>query len=251
MSSTDQTTPVWAEPVAVNNTPVPHLTEPSVAGPDPVPATSAPAAQPASAVPGALAAPGAHVKSSRFKTAIVGTVAALVIGGGGFAVIRASGDSGAATSQQIGGQGAQGAQGAQNAQGGQGAQGGMGGGGTGGMGRGASGLSGVMYGDFVASDGNGGYVTRRMQTGTVTAVSATSITAKSADGHATTFVVTSSTTVAGAAIGDVKVGDTVTVVGTLSGDTATATAITDSTLNQANGGQQGGAAQNGQPPATN
>ncbi|MFF5233836.1 hypothetical protein [Dactylosporangium sp. NPDC000521] len=95
------------------------------------------------------------------------------------------------------------------------------------MGRGASGLSGVMYGDFVASDGAGGYVTRRMQTGTVTAVSAGSITAKSADGHATTFAVTSSTTVSGGgSIGDVQVGDTVTVVGTVSGDTATATAVT-------------------------
>ncbi|GAB3864790.1 hypothetical protein GCM10027610_113760 [Dactylosporangium cerinum] len=125
----------------------------------------------------------------------------------------------------------------------------MGGGGTGGgMGRGANGLAGVLYGDFVASDGNGGTVTRRMQTGTVTAVSASSITAKSADGHATTFAVTSSTTVGGGgAIGDVKVGDTVTVVGTLSGEAATATTITDSTLNQANGGGQ----QGGQPPATN
>jgi hypothetical protein len=116
----------------------------------------------------------------------------------------------------------------------------MGGGGTGGMGRGASGLAGVMYGDFVASDGNGGHVTRRMQTGTVTAVSATSITAKSADGHETTFVVSASTTLGTGAIGDVKVGDTVTVIGTLSGGTATATTITGSPLNQA---QQGG-----QPP---
>lgn len=215
MSSTEQTTPVWAEPVAVNGTPVPHMTSPSAAADTPV----------------------AAVRASRLRTAIVGAVAALVIGAGGFAVIRASGDSGAQVTQ---GAPAQGGGGGRDAQGAQGAQGGLGGGGTG---RGASGLSGLMYGDFVASDGNGGYVTRRMQTGTVTAVSATSITAKSADGHATTFVLTSSTTVAGAAIGDVKVGDTVTVVGTLGGDTATATAITDSTLNQAAGG--------GQPPAGN
>ncbi len=209
-------TPVWAEPAAVNGTPVPHLTEPTVVAADP------------------------PVKTSRFRTAIVGAVAALVIGGGGFAVIRASGDGAASTSQQTG---AQGGQGAPAQGGGQGAPGGVGGGGTGGgAGRGASGLSGLMYGDFVASDGNGGYVTRRLQTGTVTAVSATSITAKSADGHATTFVVGSSTTVGNGAIGDVRVGDTVTVVGTLSGDTATATTITDSTLNRAAGGQ---------PPAAN
>ncbi|GAA3236194.1 hypothetical protein GCM10010532_074450 [Dactylosporangium siamense] len=161
-------------------------------------------------------------------------------------MIRASSDNGASTSQQTGAQGAQGAQGAPG--GGQGAPGGMGGGGMGGgTGRGANGLAGVLYGDFVASDGNGGTVTRRMQTGTVTAVSASSITAKSADGHATTFAVTSSTTVGGGTIGDVKVGDTVTVVGAISGDAAIATTITDSTLNQTNGGGQ----QGGQPPATN
>ncbi|MEV0127627.1 hypothetical protein AB0H83_04075 [Dactylosporangium sp. NPDC050688] len=41
---------------------------------------------------------------------------------------------------------------------------------------GGGGLAGVMYGDFVAPGGSGGQVTRRLQTGTVTAVSA--------DGHA-------------------------------------------------------------------
>ncbi|MEV0127626.1 hypothetical protein AB0H83_04070 [Dactylosporangium sp. NPDC050688] len=43
-------------------------------------------------------------------------------------------------------------------------------------------------------------------------------------------------------IADVQVGDTVTVAGTLSGDTATS--ISDSTLNRAVGDQQGG-----QPPS--
>lgn len=229
MSSTEQTTPVWADPIPVNGSPVPHMTEPSHAT-DP----SAPVPPPA--------------KSSRFRTAIVGAVAALVIGGGGFAVIRAGGDSTANTSQQTGVQGAQGAQGAQG--GGQGAPGAMGGGGTGGMGRGASGLSGLMYGDFVASDSNGGYLTRRLQTGTVTAVSSTSITAKSADGHGTTFAVTSSTTVGGGTIADVQAGDTVTVIGTLSGGTATATTITDPALTQAGGGgPQGNGGGGGQPGA--
>lgn len=157
-------------------------------------------------------------------------VAALVIGGGGFAVIRAAGDTAAPASQQTGAQGAQ--AGPADGQGGPGA---IGGGGTG---RGASGLAGVMYGDFVASDGSGGTVTRRLQSGTVTAVSATSITARSADGHGTTFAVTSSTTVGNGAIGDVKEGDTVTVVGTLSGGTATAIAITDSALGRPGGGSR-------------
>jgi hypothetical protein len=104
------------------------------------------------------------------------------------------------------------------------------------------GLSGALHGDFVASDGNGGYVTKRLQSGTVTAVSSTSITAKSADGYSTTFVVTSSTSVDNGVdtISNVKTGDTVTVVGTVADGTATASTIFDSTLNQANGNQMGG-----------
>jgi hypothetical protein len=66
----------------------------------------------------------------------------------------------------------------------------------------------------------------------VTAVSSTSVTAKSADGHTTTFDVGSATKVDNGddAIADVKTGDTVTVVGSVSGDTTTATTITDTTL---------------------
>ncbi|GAA3294259.1 hypothetical protein Dvina_50435 [Dactylosporangium vinaceum] len=176
-------------------------------------------------------------KSSKVKTVVVGVVAALVIGGGGFAVIKAAGGASAGATAQQGGPGGNG----------QGGPGGMGNFGGGGMGAGA-GLSGALYGDFTASDGNGGYATKRLQTGTVTAISATSITAKSADGHATTFVINGSTSVDNGndQVADVKTGDTVTVVGTVSGDTATATAINDSTLNQGGGGPQG--QQNG-PPA--
>ncbi|MFB9177282.1 hypothetical protein ACFFX1_03965 [Dactylosporangium sucinum] len=152
-------------------------------------------------------------KSSKVKTAIVGIVAALVIGGGGFAVIRAAGDSSSATTQQAG-------------PGGQGGPGGLGGapqdGGPGGFGGGAADVNGALYGDFVSSDGNGGYTTERLQSGTVTAVSTTSITARSADGHSTTFVVQD-----GAVVADVKTGDTVTIVGTVDGDTVTATSITE------------------------
>ena len=129
----------------------------------------------------AEAAPG---RSSRLRTALVGVVAVLVIGGGG--------------------------------------------------------LAGGMHGDFVASDGNGGQVTRRPQTGTVTAGAPRRSRRRAPAGHATTFVVTSSTTAGGAASTDVRVGDTVTVVGALSGGTATATSISDSPLDQAAGDQQGG-----------
>jgi hypothetical protein len=196
--------------------------------------------EPVGLAPAAVPAPAA--KASKVKTAIVGVVAALVIGGGGFAVIRAAGNDATASTSQQGGPGGVGGNG----------QGGPGGGNfAGGMGGGAGGLSGALYGDFTASDGNGGYTTKRLQTGTVTAVSATSITAQSADGHTTTFVIGSSTRVGNGsdAVADIKSGDTVTVVGTVAGDTATATTITDTTLNQANGGQQNGAPQ-GQPPGT-
>ncbi|MFG2044105.1 hypothetical protein [Dactylosporangium sp. NPDC048998] len=131
-----------------------------------------------------------------------------------------------------------------NFQGGPGGNGFQGNGfqGNGGFGRGgAGGLGGMLHGDFVVKNGNGQYVTERLQTGTVTAVSATSITAKSEDGHATTFVVGESTRVSNgmSTISDVKAGDTVTIVGLVSGDTATATEIIDMALmRQRNGGGQ-------------
>ncbi|WP_432832155.1 hypothetical protein [Dactylosporangium sp. CA-092794] len=162
-------------------------------------------------------------KTSRMKTVVVGVVAALVLGGGGFAVYKAADNGSSPTSQQAG-------------------PGGNGMGGPGGFTRfdgaigGADGVAGALYGDFTASDGNGGYVTKRLQTGTVTDVSATSITAKSADGHTTTFVIGAGTTVDNGddQVSDVKAGDTVTVVGTVDGTQATATTITDSTLTQGN-----------------
>ena len=142
-------------------------------------------------------------------------VAALVIGGGGFAVIKAAGASSSTTSQPAGPGGAQG-----------------GPGGFGGGAMGSNALAGAMYGDFTASDGNGGYTTERLQSGTVTAVSTTSITAQSADGHTTTFVIGPATTVDNGndQISDVKTGDTVTVIGVVDGSTVTASTITDTTL---------------------
>jgi hypothetical protein len=155
---------------------------------------------------------------------VIAVVAALVLVGGGIAVAKAV-DSGSSTGTNQGTPG-----------------GGPGGPGDGQFGGRGDGLSGALHGDFVASDGNGGYVTKRLQSGTVTDVSSTSITAKSADGHSTTFAVSSSTSVDNGVdtISNVKTGDTVTVVGTVSGGTATATSIFDSTLNQANGNQTGG-----------
>jgi hypothetical protein len=131
-------------------------------------------------------------------------------------VIKAASGSSSSTSQQAG---------PGTGQGGPGGPGGFGG-------RGAGGVAGALHGDFTASDGNGGYTTKRLQAGTVTDVSATSITAKSADGYTTTFAIGAATTVDNGddQVTDVKTGDAVTVVGTVDGSKATATTITDTTL---------------------
>ncbi|WP_433604493.1 hypothetical protein ACQP2P_24790 [Dactylosporangium sp. CA-139114] len=208
---------------------------------------------PAAAGVGSSAAPQ---RSSRLKLGIVAAVSAVIVIGGGVAVAQAASDDNATQSQGPGGQGfpggggqgLPGGPGSQNGQNGQGPRGNQGGIGAqgGGFGRGGmTTLGGALHGDFVVRGSNGQYVTERLQTGTVTAVSATSITAKSEDGFSSTFVVGESTKVnnGAAAIADVKTGATVTVVGTVSGGTATATEVTDvSLLRQGNGG-------NGQRPA--
>jgi len=95
-------------------------------------------------------------------------------------------------------------------------------GGPGGAMRGGPGaLGGALHGEYVASDGNGGYVTKITQTGKVTALSATSLTAQSDDGFSKTY------TISGSQATGVATGDTVMVVATTSGDTATATQVTE------------------------
>jgi hypothetical protein len=155
------------------------------------------------------------------KTAIAVGVAAVIVAGGGVAIAVGT-SSNAQTSQGPGGQG-----------------GGNFGGMQGGMGGGTAALRGAIHGDFVVSDGNGGYLTERMQTGDVTAVSATSISLSSKDGYQQGYTIDSSTESSGA-----KTGDTVTVVAKVSGSTATATSITAGGQSQ-RGGVPGGPA-NGQ-----
>ena len=46
-----------------------------------------------------------------------------------------------------------------------------------------------LHGEFVVSDGSGGYATMLTQTGTVTAISATSITVRSDDGYTQTYAI--------------------------------------------------------------
>ena len=162
------------------------------------------------------------------KTAAVVAVAAVVAAGGGYGISQLVGTA-SATTQGPGGFGA-------------GTGGGFGGGRGGGPG-GMGGLFSALHGDFTVQD-NGSYVTERLQTGEITAVSATSITAKSADGYTKTYTIDSSTEVdqGDEQVSALKTGTTVTIIAKLSGDTGTATSISDQ---QGRGGAPGQAPQGG------
>ena len=94
----------------------------------------------------------------------------------------------------------------------------------------------TVHGQFVTRDDSGGFVTHDVIKGTVTSVSATSITVKAADNTSETYVVSSSTKVrqrsngkgTASTIGAVHTGDEVAVVGTGT-STLTATGIVDVT----------------------
>ena len=82
----------------------------------------------------------------------------------------------------------------------------------------------MLHSEGVIEDADGNYVTIRMQSGEVTAVSATSISVKSADGYTSTYVITDTTEQDRDRTADTqaKVGDTVRVRATVDGSTATA-----------------------------
>jgi hypothetical protein len=96
---------------------------------------------------------------------------------------------------------------------------------------GLGGAGGAIHGELTVPKSGGGYETLDEQSGTATAVSATSITVKSADGYSLTYTVTSKTLVdaQAAGIGSVKKGDSVFVIATVSGSTPTAADIYDLT----------------------
>lgn len=168
------------------------------------------------------------------KTLAAVAVAVAVVGAGG-AAIYVAGSSTDSTSAQGGMQGGPG--------------GGQMSGGTGGLAT----LSSALHGEYVVSDGNGGYTTELVQTGTVTAVDSTSLTAKSTDGYTKTYTIDSGTAVGNNAdISSIATGDTVTVVASVSGDTATADTLTEGT-GQASGGTggQAGGQQQGTLPRQN
>jgi hypothetical protein len=144
---------------------------------------------------------------SRNKTlAAVGI--AVVLAGCGAAVIYAA-DTGSAGSG-FGGPGGPG--------------GGMDFGGFGGPG-GPGGQAGSdsLHGEFVVSDGHGGYTTELTQTGKVTEISATAVTARSDDGFTRTYLIATDTRQGRE---PVHPGDTATIRAVTSDGTTTATTIT-------------------------
>jgi hypothetical protein len=114
-------------------------------------------------------------------------------------------------------------------------------GGPGGFGRfGGPGIGGeVLHGEFVVPKSGGGYQTLATQTGKVTDVSSTAITVQSDDGVSKTYVVTDTTVVNSQrdGIGSVDKHDNVRVTATVSGSTATAVDVTDTTKVPASRGQ--------------
>lgn len=78
-----------------------------------------------------------------------------------------------------------------------------------------------LHGEYVVANGTGGFTTMISQTGHVTAISPTSVTARSDDGYSQTYVIAA----AGAATPPFAVGDQVTIEATRTGQTATVTGI--------------------------
>lgn len=91
------------------------------------------------------------------------------------------------------------------------------------------GFPGAIHGELVVPSKDGtGFQTVQMQRGTVTAVSATSISVKSEDGFTATYVVDADTKVnRDGAIADITADADVMVMATVDGSTSTATRIVD------------------------
>jgi hypothetical protein len=197
----------------------------------PAPAASTPAwGEPAPATWGDPASAPPKKGWSGKKTAIAAGIAVVIAAGGGAAIW--AGTSSADNSAQQGPGGFGGGQFP--------GPGGPGGNFGGGFGGGMTALREALHGDFVVSNGSGGYTTERLQTGDVTALSATSVTLTSKDGYKQTYTLDGSTQ----KTGDVKQGDAnVTVVAKVDGTTATATSLGQATQGQGQrpgGGQRRG-----------
>lgn len=163
-------------------------------------------------------------KWSARKVALAVAVAVGIAGAGSVAVYAASGSTASTSEQGPGGTGG-------------GPGGGMGGGPGGGL------ATEALHGEYVVSDGDGGYTTELLQNGEVTAISDTSVTAKSEDGYTRTYAIDSDTVVGNGSTGlsSIETGDDVTIVATVSGDTATADTLVEE-------GTATGQGQTGQAP---
>lgn len=157
------------------------------------------------APPDAQGTPQQEQKRSGKKLAVA-LVVALGIAGAGAGVVYAASDGSSSTTEQSG------------------PGGGMNGGPGGDMGGGPGVLSEALHGEYVVSDGDGGYTTELLQNGEVTAISDTSITAESEDGYTRTYTIGSDTT---ADLSDIGTGDDVTIVATVSGDVATVESVVE------------------------
>jgi hypothetical protein len=182
--------------------------------PNPAPEPEGPAKDP---VWGAAPQPAAKARWSGRKTIAAVAIAVGITGAGGAAIYAATNND---SSDQGGGPGGMGGPG-----------GGRGPGGQGGFGRG---MEASLHGEFVVSDGSGGYLTELTQTGKVTAITSTSMTAASEDGFTQTYTIDASTVVPTGKLSDIVKGDTVSVVAKKSGNAATASTLIE-------GGQQPGA----------
>ncbi|WP_409184418.1 hypothetical protein F9C11_08990 [Amycolatopsis sp. VS8301801F10] len=153
----------------------------------------------------APASGGPRTTWSGRKTALAAGVAAVLAVGGGLAIWAGTSGNDASAQQGPGGFG------------GPDGPGGFAGRGMGGI----AALRDALHGDFVVPDAAGGYVTERLQTGTITELSATSVTLTSKDGYQQTYTLDSATVKTGSP----KSGDNVTVVAKVQGTTATATSL--------------------------
>ncbi len=186
--------------------------------------------------------PVAPKSRSKARGVAAGVGVALVVAAGGAAVAASgstpsSGAAGGAPSTEGAPPTAEGP-GAGHGFGGGRGPGGPGFGGLGGLG------AGVLHGTYVVAKSGGGYETEQVQTGTVGAVSATSVQITSKDGFKATYVVPAGAQVGAQrdGISSVKKGDTVTVTATVSGSTATVSRLIDTTDFKAPTGAAGGPA---------
>lgn len=154
------------------------------------------------------------------KTRIAAIVAAATLGAGAFtgATMALAADDTASPNPSANGQ--QGERGMEG-HGGQGERGGHGGPGQRGPREGGPGH--LLHSEGVAKDADGNFITVRMQEGEVTAVTAISLSVKSADGYTSTYVLNDATVVErDREDAAPKVGDTVHVRAIVDGTTATA-----------------------------